>query len=85
MQLINSSVYDQISQERNLSMVQTLQQKQAERDDREKAKLGKHFNATLQSSSGANWVPTKVHEIQVNNIPFQVADGGSKLLRLSRE
>lgn len=89
MQLINTSVYDQLSQQRARSMAATLEQKQHERDLREKAKLSKHFQNTstqyYRSAAGNTQVhgDSKVHEIQIDGIRFQVTDGGSKLIRVS--
>jgi hypothetical protein len=91
MQLINTSVYDQLSQQRARSMAATLKQKQHERDLREKAKLSKHFQNTstqyYRSATGNMQVhgDSKVHEIQIDGIRFQVIDGGSKLIRISGE
>ena len=72
-------------------MAATLEQKQHERDLREKAKLSKHFqNTSIQyyrSATGNKQVhgDSKVHEIQIDGIRFQVTDGGSKLIRISGE
>ncbi|OCL05581.1 CCCH zinc finger protein [Glonium stellatum] len=91
MQLINTSVYDQLSQQRARSMAATLEQKQRERDLREKAKLSKHFQNTSTQhyrSAAANAQSqgdSKVHEIQIDGIRFQVTDGGSKLMRISSD
>ncbi|OCK80533.1 CCCH zinc finger protein [Lepidopterella palustris CBS 459.81] len=91
MQLINTSVYDQLSQQRTRSMAVTSEQKQRERNLREKQKLNKHFqDASTQHYSSASGKAqrqedTKIHEITVDNIRFQVTDGGSKLIRIPSE
>ncbi|KAF2498372.1 hypothetical protein BU16DRAFT_481227 [Lophium mytilinum] len=86
MQLINTSVYDQISKERARSMADTTASKQSDQDAREKAKLSNYFaTASRHSSHGATRKSTDIYNISIGATQFQVVDGGSKLLRLSRD
>ncbi|KAF2806622.1 uncharacterized protein BDZ99DRAFT_465419 [Mytilinidion resinicola] len=86
MQLINTSVYDQISKERARSMANTTASKQSEQDAREKARLSNHFEGiSRRPSHGVARKPTDIPELLIGTTRFQVADGGSKLLRLSRD
>ncbi len=79
MQLINSSVYDKESQARNRAMEETRRQKALRRDQREKQKIERHLD-TLTSRAGQ--ASTVSHELSINGLRFQVADGGSKLVRV---
>ncbi len=82
MQLINSSVYDKETQARRKAMEETRRHKALERDQREKQKIQRHL-ITLTSRAGQ---ATNVsHEVSVNGLRFQVADGGSKLVRIRGE
>lgn len=79
MQLINSSVYDKETQTRNKAIEETRRQKALQKDQREKQKIERHLN-TLTSRTGQT---TKVvHEVSINGLRFNVADGGSKLVRI---
>ena len=79
MQLINSSVYDKETQTRNKAIEETRRQKAFQKDQREKQKIERHLN-TLTSRTGQT---TKlVHEVLINGLRFNVADGGSKLVRI---
>lgn len=88
MQLINSTIYDQRTQQRVRSMEDTLKTKELQKNTRERAKLDTHFQRlTVQSpltprAVGAQ-VNTHIQEIELNNVRFKVADGGSKLIRVS--
>lgn len=87
MQLINASVYDQVSQQRNQAIAETMLQKRRLRDAKEKARLQKHFQH-LQPHDGTSKVsiPSErapsTHEIYVEGLPFRISDGGSKLIRV---
>ena len=82
MQLINSSVYDKEIQARNKAIEETRRQKALEKDQREKHRVERHLKA-LSSRAGqaANISP----EVLINGLRFQVADGGSKLVRIRGE
>ena len=82
MQLINSSVYDKESQARNRAIEETRRQKALRRDQREKQKIERHLD-TLTSRAGQATVVS--HELSINGLRFQVADGGSKLVRIRGE
>ena len=82
MQLINSSVYDKETQARNKAMEETRRQKALENDQQEKHKIARHLR-TLTSCAGQ--ASDVAHEVSVNGLRFQVADGGSKLIRIRGE
>ena len=82
MQLINSSVYDKETQARNKAMEETRRQKALEKDQREKHKIARHLK-TLTSCAGQ--ASDVAHEVLINGLRFQVADGGSKLVRIRGE
>ena len=82
MQLINNSVYEQKTQERNQAIEVTRKQKLKAREDRERAKVAK-----LVSDAAATQVQStslhQPHQVLVKGIRFILADGGSKLIRAS--
>ena len=82
MQLINSSVYDKEAQARNKAIEETRRQKVLEKDDREKHKIARHLK-TLTSRAGQ--ASDVAHEVTITGLRFQVADGGSKLVRIRGE
>ena len=82
MQLINSSVYDKETQARRRAMEETRRQKAIKKDQREKQKIERHLNALTSRTGPATNV---IHEVLINGLSFQVADGGSKLLRIRGE
>ena len=81
MQLINSSVYDKETQTRNKAMEETRRQKAFRKDQREKQKIERHLNILTPRVGQA----TNAHEVSINGLRFQVADGGSKLVRIRGE
>ena len=81
MQLINTSIYDKDTQQRNKAIEETRQKKAMRKDQREKHKIQKHLrNDALRA--GANIASSTVHEITINGLRFHVIDGGSKLARI---
>ncbi|KAI9657684.1 MAG: hypothetical protein M1821_002860 [Bathelium mastoideum] len=85
-QLINTAVFDQKNQERIQAMEETAQKKQRERNALQKHKVMKHFAVDQVSASPGQATNTTVkHEVDVDNIRFCVADGGSKLIRIDGE
>ncbi|KAK5162432.1 hypothetical protein LTR04_003778 [Oleoguttula sp. CCFEE 6159] len=89
MQLIKTSIYDQQQQERIQAMQATMKQKQRERNDREKAKIARHFSEIAKSrfnpDQRTSYATPALHEIVVDNVRFHVANGGSKLIRVSND
>ena len=79
MQLINSSVYDKETQIRNKAIEETRRQKALKRDQREKQKIERHLNI-LAARAGQS--TSLLHEVSISGLRFQVADGGSKLVRI---
>ncbi|KAJ5555709.1 hypothetical protein N7535_008143 [Penicillium sp. DV-2018c] len=73
-QLINSAIYDREIQARSKAMEETRKLKEKQAAEREQAKV-------LRYAQGAGAVAT----ILVNDIPFKVARGGSKLVRVSND
>ncbi|GME22232.1 Zinc finger CCCH-type protein [Neofusicoccum parvum] len=88
MQLINPAIYDQVAQQRAKAIEQSTEQRRQQRSMKEKAKLSKHFQAiqTGQPPIGTQSAAApQSYEIEVDNIRFRVADGGSKLTRISND
>lgn len=84
MQLINSAVYDKETQARSKAMEETRKLREQKRAEREQAKVLRYAQgpgAAAMVSTSAH--PTAGHEILVNDVPFRVARGGSKLIRIS--
>ncbi len=87
LQIINSSVYEKESQARARAIEQTRRQKQALKDDREKAKLINHLNRIRNSTTfgtanpHAESSPNK-YEVSIQGIRFVVAKNGSKLIKV---
>lgn len=85
LQLINSSVYEKEAQARTKAIEQTRLQKQALRDDRERAKLINHLNrsAATAGSGLANPAASGAkYEVTIQGIRFAVVKNGSKLVRI---
>jgi len=78
MQLINSAVYDKEKQARAKAMEETRKIKEQRRADREHTKVLRY----AQGPAGAS-VSTSSQQIIVNDVPFKVVRGGSKLVRVS--
>jgi len=87
MQLINTNVYDKVTQQRAKGMETSMAERRRQRDMREQAKLNKHFYGMSYqyavNSADSHPVHTgqRVHEIVIDGIRFHVTDGGSKLIR----
>ncbi|KAG9764392.1 hypothetical protein KCU73_g990, partial [Aureobasidium melanogenum] len=86
MQLINTSVYDQKTQQRQLEIEATLREKQRLRDAKEKARVMGAFQPQHTASTTYGASPSAgtdaVRDIQINNLRFRVAADGSKLIRM---
>ncbi|KAK8229675.1 CCCH zinc finger protein [Phyllosticta capitalensis] len=92
MQLINPAIYDKVSQQRAKDMEQTAEQRRQQRSLRERAKLNKHFQASAKPVTTNAGIHTpnpsaasQSYEIDVEGVRFRVADGGSKLIRVSND
>jgi len=82
LQLINTSIFEKDSQKRVQAIEQTRQQKLKQRDEREKARVVKHFQrGTSLRPTGT----TSNDELDVNGIRFRVVQGGSKLVKVPGE
>ncbi|KAJ5153780.1 uncharacterized protein N7500_009219 [Penicillium coprophilum] len=84
MQLINPAVYDRKTQDRSKDIERTRKLREQKKTEYEQAKVlryaqGPGSNATV--STAAN--PATGHQILINNVAFRVANGGSKLIRVS--
>ncbi|KAJ5999981.1 hypothetical protein N7481_000390 [Penicillium waksmanii] len=87
MQLINSAVYDKETQARAKAMEETRKVKALRRAEREQTKVLRYAQGT--APAGAPSVPATAqpaaHQILVNDVPFKIARGGSKLIRISND
>lgn len=81
MQLINTAVYDQKTQDRVHAMERTRKQKKMQQGHHEKTLLNDHLRDATGNNSSGQTNGTTVHYITVNNIRFLVAEGGSKLIK----
>lgn len=81
MQLINSAVYDKEAQARTKAMEETRKIKAQQRAQREQTKVLRYAQAAGATVSTPAQPTT--HQILVNDIPFKIARGGSKLIRVS--
>lgn len=82
MQLINSAVYDKEAQARTKAMEETRKFKAQRRAEREQTKVLRYAQAAGASVSTPSQ-PAAPHQILVNDVPFRIARGGSKLVRVS--
>lgn len=84
MQLINSAVYDKEKQARAKAMEETRKLKAQRRAEREQGKVLRYAQAAGAGATVSTAAqPAAGHQILVNDIPFKIAHGGSKLVRLS--
>lgn len=84
MQLINPAVYDRKTQDRTKDMERTRKLREQKKTEYEKAKVLRYAQgpgANAMVSTTAN--PAAGHQILVNDVAFRVANGGSKLIRVS--
>ncbi|PGH12709.1 hypothetical protein AJ79_04069 [Helicocarpus griseus UAMH5409] len=88
MQLINSAIYDKEAQARTKAIEESRKLKAQKKTQREEAKVLRH----VQGVGGYQPVPTQIggqraasYQIDIQGIPFQVVQGGSKLIRLPSE
>jgi len=86
MQLINSAVYDKEKQARAKAMEETRKLKAQRRAEREQGKVLRYAQAAGAGATVSTAAqPAAGHQILVNDIPFKIAHGGSKLVRLSND
>lgn len=84
MQLINSAVYDKEKQARAKAMEETRKFKAQRRAEREQTKVLRYAQAAGGGATVSTTAqPAAAHRILVNDIPFKITNGGSKLVRLS--
>lgn len=84
MQLINSSIYEKETQQRNKGIEETRKQKMIRRDQREKRKIQRHLQTLHPPRIGATSASI-AHEMTIQGLRFHVLDGGSKLARIRRK
>ncbi|EFE44198.1 hypothetical protein TRV_01025 [Trichophyton verrucosum HKI 0517] len=88
MQLINSSIFDQETQARNKAIAETRRLKAQKKAAREESMVLRHAQSASRFSENnrSEAQPDgRAYTIYVGDIPFQVAQGGSKLISLSSE
>ncbi|KAF7182269.1 hypothetical protein CNMCM7691_001748 [Aspergillus felis] len=91
MQLINSAIYDKEAQARAKAMEQTRKAKAEKKTRIEQAKVlryaqgfGRPHPATsVAPQVSATTQPQGEYQVYLNDIPFRIAKGGSKLVRVS--
>ena len=85
MQLINTSVYDRVSQQRVRSLEATTDSKQRRQNAIEKARLKRHFETAANVNGNFDKASSSStpREIEISCIRFRLTDGGSKLMRVS--
>jgi hypothetical protein len=84
MQLINSAVYDKEKQARAKAMEETRKFKEQRRAEREQTKVLRYAQAAgARAAVSTTAQPAAAHQILVNDIPFKISHGGSKLVRIS--
>ncbi|KAF7118608.1 hypothetical protein CNMCM5793_008146 [Aspergillus hiratsukae] len=91
MQLINSAIYDKEAQARAKAMEQTRKAKAEKKTRIEQAKVlryaqgfGRPHHATsVAPQVSATSQPQGEYQVYLNDIPFRIAKGGSKLIRVS--
>lgn len=83
-QLINSAVYDKETQARARAMEETRKFKEQKRTQREQAKVLRYAQGPAGAATVAPTAqPSASHQILVNDVPFRITNGGSKLVRIS--
>ncbi|PYH97827.1 hypothetical protein BO71DRAFT_416741 [Aspergillus ellipticus CBS 707.79] len=88
MQLINTSIYDQETQARTKAMEESRKAKSQKKAHVEQARVlnyargfGRAYPAAFTAPQVAE--PSAEYQVLVNDIPFRVSRGGSKLIRVS--
>ncbi|KAI9925025.1 hypothetical protein MW887_006432 [Aspergillus wentii] len=90
MQLINSAVYDKETQARTKAMEESRKLKAQKKAQREEAKVlsyaqgvSRQYPPSSVPSASTVAQPSAGYQIFFNDIPFRIAQGGSKLIRVS--
>jgi hypothetical protein len=83
MQLINSAIYDKETQARSKAIEETRRLKEQKRTEREQAKVLRYAQGSGAALVSTPANPSAGHQILVNEVPFKIARGGSKLIRIS--
>ncbi|GIC92726.1 CCCH zinc finger protein [Aspergillus udagawae] len=91
MQLINSAIYDKEAQARAKAMEQTRKAKAEKKAQIEQAKVlryaqgfgGPRHATSVAPQVSATTQPQGEYQVYLNDIPFRIAKGGSKLVRVS--
>lgn len=88
MQLINSAIYDQEAQARAKAMEESRKAKEQKRANIERAKVLRYaqgFGRQYPGSTAPQVTsePSAEYQVYLNDIPFRVSRGGSKLIRVS--
>lgn len=90
MQLINSAIYNKEAQARAKAIAETQRLKAERRAKAEEAKVmryvhghGRQLPTAGPAQAAVTTQRSMSYQIMVNDIPFQVARGGSKLIRIS--
>ncbi|KAJ6086712.1 hypothetical protein N7467_005626 [Penicillium canescens] len=85
MQLINSAIYDKETQARSKAIEETRRLKEQKRTEREQAKVLRYAQGSGAALVSTPANPSAGHQILVNEVPFKIARGGSKLIRISND
>ncbi|OOF96399.1 hypothetical protein ASPCADRAFT_206596 [Aspergillus carbonarius ITEM 5010] len=90
MQLINTSIYDKEAQARTKAIEESRQAKAHKRAQIEQARVlnyaqgvGRTYSAGFAAQVSTAAEPSAEFQVFVNDIPFRVSRGGSKLIRVS--
>lgn len=83
-QLINPAIYDQETQARAKAMEQSRRAKTQKRTEVEQAKVLEYARGPARVPAQASTATAQTgHQVLVNDIPFRIGRGGSKLIRVS--
>jgi hypothetical protein len=88
MQLINSAIFDKETQARTKAIEESRKlraQKRAEREESKVLRYVQGIGGQISSGTQTGVSRPSFYQILIQGIPFQVVQGGSKLIRLSSE
>ncbi|PGH26794.1 hypothetical protein AJ80_01560 [Polytolypa hystricis UAMH7299] len=83
MQLINSAIYDKEAPARTKAIEETRKLKAQKKTEREEAKVLRHAQGAGRHYPTST--PGGSYQILIQGIPFQVAKGGSKLIKINND
>lgn len=87
MQLINPAIYDQETQARAKAMEQSRRAKMQKRTEVEQAKVLEYARGPArvpaQTATATGGAGQAGYQVFVNDVPFRIGRGGSKLIRVS--